>query len=60
MWEDQRIVARPRYRDLIEALRFVARQELIFGMHVHIGLDDPEKAIHVPTGCGPRARACWR
>ena len=44
MWEDQRIVARPRYRDLIEALRFVARQELIFGMHVHVGLDDPEKA----------------
>jgi glutamate---cysteine ligase / carboxylate-amine ligase len=50
MWEDQRIVARPRYRDLIEALRFVARQELIFGMHVHVGLDDPEKAIHVANG----------
>ena len=40
MWEDQRIVARPRYRDLISALRFVARQELIFGMHVHVGIDD--------------------
>jgi carboxylate-amine ligase len=50
MWEDQRIVARPRYRDLISALRFVARQELIFGMHVHVGLDDPEKAIHVANG----------
>ena len=49
-WEDQRISARPRYRDLIEALRFVARQELIFGMHVHIGLDDPDKAIHVANG----------
>ncbi len=50
MWEDQRIVARPRYRDLISALRFVARQELIFGMHVHVGMDDPEKAIHVANG----------
>jgi carboxylate-amine ligase len=50
MWEDQRIVARPRYRDLISALRFVARQELIFGMHVHVGLDDPDKAIHVTNG----------
>jgi carboxylate-amine ligase len=50
MWEDQRIVARPRYRDLISALRFVARQELIFGMHVHIGMDDPDKAIHVANG----------
>jgi carboxylate-amine ligase len=50
MWEDQRIVARPRYRDLISALRFVARQEVIFGMHVHVGVDDPEKAIHVANG----------
>jgi carboxylate-amine ligase len=50
MWEDQRIVARPRYRDLISALRFVARQELIFGMHVHVGIDDPEKAIYVANG----------
>ena len=50
MWEDQRIVARPRYRDLIEALRFVARQELIFGMHVHVGMDDADKAIHVANG----------
>ena len=50
MWEDQRIVARTRYRDLISALRFVARQELIFGLHVHVGLDDPDKAIHVANG----------
>jgi glutamate---cysteine ligase / carboxylate-amine ligase len=50
LWEDQRIVARSRYRDLISALRFVARQELIFGMHVHVGLDDPDKAIHVANG----------
>ena len=50
MWEDQRIVARPRYRDLISALRFVARQELIFGMHVHVGVDDPDKAIHIVNG----------
>ena len=50
LWEDQRIVAAPRYRELIEALRFVARQELIFGMHVHVGLDDAEKAIYVANG----------
>src|SRR2546429_6783982 len=50
MWEDQRIVARPRYRDLISALRFVARQEIIFGVHVHVGIDDPDKAIHVANG----------
>jgi carboxylate-amine ligase len=50
LWENQRIVARPRYRDLISALRFVARQELIFGVHVHVGIDDPDKAIHVANG----------
>jgi carboxylate-amine ligase len=50
MWEDQRIVQRDRYRALVNELRFVARQELIFGMHVHVGLDDPDKAIHVANG----------
>lgn len=50
MWEEQRIVARPRYRDIVSDLGFVARQELLFGQHVHVGLDDPEKAIHVANG----------
>ena len=49
-WEDQRITAAPRYRDLVQELRFVARQEIIFGLHVHVGLDDPNKAIHVANG----------
>jgi carboxylate-amine ligase len=49
-WEDQRITASERYRDLVDELRWVARQELIFGLHVHVGLDDPEKAIHVANG----------
>ncbi|MEX2253692.1 MAG: carboxylate-amine ligase [Thermoleophilaceae bacterium] len=50
MWEDQRIVSRPRYRELVAGLQFVARQELIFGVHVHVGLDDPDKAVHVANG----------
>jgi glutamate---cysteine ligase / carboxylate-amine ligase len=50
MWEEQRIVARTRYRDLVSDLKFVARQEIIFGQHVHVGLDDPDKAIHVANG----------
>jgi len=49
-WEDQRITAAPRYRDLVDALRFVARQEIIFGLHVHVGVDDADKAIHVANG----------
>jgi glutamate---cysteine ligase / carboxylate-amine ligase len=44
------VSSRPRYRELISALRFVARQEIIFGLHVHVGLDDRDKAIHVVNG----------
>ncbi len=50
MWEQQRIVGRDRYRDLVSDLKFVARQEIIFGQHVHVGLDDADKAIHVANG----------
>ena len=50
LWEDQRVSADPRYRELIAALRFIARQEIIFGLHVHVGIDDPDKAIHVANG----------
>jgi len=50
LWEDQRISGSERYRELVSALRFVARQEIIFGLHVHVGLDDPDKAIHVSNG----------
>jgi carboxylate-amine ligase len=50
MWEEARVVARPRYRELIAGLQFIARQELIFGVHVHVAVDDPDKAIHVANG----------
>jgi glutamate---cysteine ligase / carboxylate-amine ligase len=46
-WEDQRVVSDDRYRGLIRSLGFVARQELVFGMHVHVGMADPEEAIYV-------------
>ena len=50
MWEDQRVSSQPRYRQLIADLRFVARQEIIFGLHVHVGIDDADKAIHIANG----------
>jgi len=52
-WEDQRVVSDDRYRGLIRSLGFVARQELVFGMHVHVGMADPEEAIHVANGLRP-------
>jgi carboxylate-amine ligase len=50
LWEEQRIVSRDRYRGLVAELGFVARQELIFGMHVHVGLEGPDRAIYVANG----------
>ena len=47
LFEDQEIVERTRYRELIAELGYVARQELIFGTHVHVGIDDAEKAIYI-------------
>ena len=50
LFERQRITARDRYRSLVDQLQYVARRELIFGMHVHVAVDDPEKAIQVVNG----------
>jgi carboxylate-amine ligase len=50
LYEDQLIVDRPRYKELAAELSWIAEQELIFGMHVHVGIDDAEKAIYVADG----------
>jgi carboxylate-amine ligase len=54
LFERQRITAKDRYRALIDQLQYVARRELIFGMHVHVAVDDPEKAIQVVNGLLPQ------
>ena len=54
LFERQRITAKDRYRALIDQMQYVARRELIFGMHVHVAVDDPEKAIKVVNGLLPQ------
>src|SRR5919106_3884585 len=49
-YQDQLIVDHPRYRELAAELKWIAEQELIFGTHVHVGIDDAEKAIYVADG----------
>src|SRR6185503_2022139 len=49
LFERQRITARYRYRNLVDQLQYVARRELIFGLHIHVAVDDPEKAIKVTS-----------
>jgi carboxylate-amine ligase len=50
LFERQRITARDRYRQLVDQLQYIARRELIFGMHMHVAVDDPEKVIQVMNG----------
>jgi glutamate---cysteine ligase / carboxylate-amine ligase len=49
-YNDQLIVDQPRYKELAAELKWIAEQELIFGTHVHVGIDDAEKAIYVADG----------
>ncbi len=44
-YEHQEITDRPRYRELLEDMRWLAERELIFGLHVHVGVGSPDAAI---------------
>jgi len=46
-WRAQEIYPDERYKNIVEDLQLVARANLIFGLHVHIGMDDREAAIHM-------------
>jgi carboxylate-amine ligase len=46
-WSKQEIYPDQRYQTIVEDLQMVARANLIFGLHVHIGIEDPETAIHI-------------
>ncbi|HMG37161.1 MAG TPA: carboxylate-amine ligase [Blastocatellia bacterium] len=46
-WRDQKITPDPHYDNLINEMQFLAQSLLIFGMHVHIGIDDRESQIHL-------------
>lgn len=46
-WREQKIYDDPHYTLLIEELQMVARSLLIFGLHVHVGIIDRERQIHI-------------
>lgn len=46
-WRDQHITEGERYKQIIEDMQLLARANLIFGLHVHVGIPDREMAIHV-------------
>ncbi|MBV8051389.1 MAG: carboxylate-amine ligase [Acidobacteriaceae bacterium] len=46
-WRVQEITPDERYKNIVEDMQLVARANLIFGLHVHIGVEDRETAIHM-------------
>src|SRR3954465_5341063 len=46
-WESQLITDHVRYNQIVNELQEAARSNLIFGLHVHVGMEDRRMAIHI-------------
>jgi carboxylate-amine ligase len=46
-WQEQRIIDTPHYRRNDEILRYVVWRNNTFGLHVHVGINGPDRAIRV-------------
>ncbi len=46
-WQAQLITPHPRYDDIINELQDTARSNLIFGLHVHVGIEDRNMSLHI-------------
>src|SRR5215831_10375546 len=46
-WESQLITDHVRYNEIVNELQEAARSNLIFGLHVHVGMENRKMAIHI-------------
>jgi carboxylate-amine ligase len=46
-WQDQKIFENARYELIVEENQMIARSLLTFGLHVHVGVPDPERRIQI-------------
>ena len=46
-WKVQEIYPDERYYRVVEDMQLVARANLVFGLHVHVGIEDRDTAIHI-------------
>ncbi len=46
-WENQLITDHVRYNEIVNELQEAARSNLIFGLHVHVGMQSREMANHI-------------
>jgi len=49
-YEHQDVTERPRYAELADALGWVVARQLVFGLHVHVGVSSAAKAIACANG----------
>jgi carboxylate-amine ligase len=49
-YDQQEVTDRPRYVELAESLGWVGARQLVFGLHVHVGVGSAEKAIACANG----------
>ena len=46
-WQHQLITDHVRYNQIVNELQDAARSNLIFGLHVHVGMEDRKMAMHI-------------
>lgn len=46
-WQKQLITPNPRYDEIVAEMQDTARSNLIFGLHVHVGIEDRALALHI-------------
>jgi len=46
-WQNQLITDHVRYNQIVNELQEAARSNLIFGLHVHVGMEDRKMAMHI-------------
>ena len=46
-WQSQLITDHVRYNQIVNELQEAARSNLIFGLHVHVGMEDRKMAVHI-------------
>ncbi|QCX01993.1 carboxylate-amine ligase [Aggregatimonas sangjinii] len=46
-WHEQLITSKPRYEEIVDEMKDVARGNLIFGMHVHVAIPNREEGLEI-------------
>ena len=49
-WQDAMITDHPRYHEIVNEMQDAARSNLIFGLHVHVGIDSRQTGVAIMSG----------